>query len=116
MELSAQVSGSTLASRQLTDAVRYTVPVPLPGLFLNIRPHPRVTINASTQIIKATLGDYTASLVEAKSGLDVRVVKAIGVGGAYYFNRTHIERDATLTNGSIQYRFNGPQAYATLSF
>jgi hypothetical protein len=116
IEVSAGVSGGTSVSRDLSDNTQFTVPVPLPGVFFSVRPHPRVTIQATTRIIKATISDITASLIEAQAGADVRLAGPLGVGGAYYFNRQIIERNGTLTDGRVEYRFNGPQAYVTLSF
>jgi hypothetical protein len=114
--LSAQGSGGTSVSRDLRETSELTVPVPLPGVFFNARPHPRVTITGSARVIKASIGDYTASLIEAKGGAEVMLARPLGVGGSYYFNRAIIERKASRTNARVDYRFNGPQIYAVLSF
>ena len=114
--LSAGVSGSEEVSRDLTEDARFDVPVPLPGLFVNIRPHPRITIIGSTRGLKATVNNISASLVEAKGGVDVKLAGPLGVGGGYYYNRVKAERDDSRTDGRIVYSFNGPQVYAMLAF
>jgi len=116
IDVSAGVSGGTSVSRNLSDKADFAVSVPLPGFFFNARPHPRVTIGASTRVIKATISDITASLIEVDAGAGVRVAGPLGVGGAYYFNHEIVERNGTIINGRVEYRFNGPQAYVTLSF
>ena len=114
--LSAGLSGSEDVSRDLTEDVRFDVPVPLPGFFVNIRPHPRVTIIGSTRGLKATVNNISASLVEAKAGVDVKLAGPVGVGGAYYYNRVKAERDESRTDGRIVYAFHGPQVYVVLAF
>src|SRR5262249_14983084 len=114
--LSAQATGKESVSRDLTDRSEFTVPIPLPGVFLRIRPHPRVTLGGSGRVIKATIGDYTASMWEAKAGVDVMLTGVLGVGGAYYYNHSDVERKGTLTDGRVKYAFNGPQVYGVLSF
>lgn len=114
--LSASTSGSSSVSRDLSEDVKWDVPVPLPGVFVNIRPHPRVTISGSTRVLKVTINDISASMVEAKGGADVHLVGPLGVGGAYYYNRLSADRENSSTNGHITYSFSGPQVYAVLSF
>jgi hypothetical protein len=115
IELSGRTSDTTV-SRDLGDDVKFDVPVPLPGLFVNVRPHPRVTIVGSARLLKITIDKITASMVEGKAGAEVRLVGPLGVGGAYYYNRISAERDESDPNGKIVYSFNGPQVYGVLAF
>ena len=114
--LSAGVGGSEDVSRDLAEDARFDVPVPLPGFFVNIRPHRRVTIRGSTRGLKATVNNISASLVEAKGGVDVKLAGPVGVGGGYYYNRVRAERDGSRTDGRIVYAFHGPQVYVVLGF
>jgi hypothetical protein len=116
LELSVQTTGDTTVSRDLADRTRFDVPVPLPGFFVNIKIARRWTISGATRLIKASLGDITASLAEAKGGIDFKISPNIGVGGSYYFNRTTVDRDNSSRDGHIVYSFNGPQAYVVFAF
>ncbi|HEY7189074.1 MAG TPA: hypothetical protein VH436_21100 [Vicinamibacterales bacterium] len=113
------LSGATSAadvSRDLSEDTRFDVPVPLPGFFVNIRPHPRVTIIGSARLLEVTIDNITASMREAKGGVEVKLAGPLGVGGAYYYNHISAERDESNTNGRIVYSFNGPQVYGVLAF
>lgn len=109
-------TSDTTVSRDLTEDTQYDVPVPLPGFFFNIRPHPRVTIVGSTRLLKVTIDNITASMVGAKAGAEVRLVGPLGVAATYYYNRISAERDESDPNGKIVYSFNGPQVYGVLTF
>ena len=109
-------TSDTTVSRDLTEDTKYDVPVPLPGFFVNVRPHPRVTLTGSTRLLKLTIDKITASMVAAKAGAELRLVGPLGVGGTYYYNRISAERDESDPNGKIVYSFSGPQVYGVLAF
>jgi len=109
-------TSDTTVSRDLTEETKFDVPVPLPGFFVNVRPHPRVTLIGSTRLLKITINKISASMVEAKAGAEVKLVGPLGVGGTYYYNRISAERDESDPNGKIVYSFNGPQVYGILAF
>jgi len=110
------VTSTTDVSRDLSEDTRFDVPVPLPGLFVNIRPHQRVTIIGSARLLKVTIDNITASMREAKGGVEVKLAGPLGVGGTYYYNHISAERDESDPNGRIVYSFNGPQVYGVLAF
>jgi hypothetical protein len=116
MALSAEISGTTAGSRQLSEDVQFTAPVPLPGGFINVRPHPRVTINGFVRYLKVTIGDFGGGMTEARGGADVKLLPWLGVGGAYYYNRVAADHTGGVFIGRIVYEFNGPQVYVLLAF
>jgi hypothetical protein len=109
-------SAGASVSRDLTGNTRFTVPVPLPGLFFTVRAHPRFTIFGMVRVIKASITDTTASFVETKAGVDFKISGPLGAGMAYYFNRSIVDREGSSTNGRLEYSFNGPQAFVTFVF
>jgi len=115
LSVSGTESGQSV-SRDLAGNTRFTVPVPLPGFFLTIRPHSRVSIVGGVRVIKATITDTTASFIEAKGGVDFKIGGPFGAGVSYYYNKTVADREGTSQNGRIEYEFNGPQAYVVLIF
>jgi hypothetical protein len=108
-------SGATV-SRDLAGSTAFDVPVPLPGFFLTIRPHPYVAIISAARVIKATVSDTTATFIEGKIGADFKIVHGIGVGGAYYFNKSTVDREHSSANGRMKYTFSGPQIYVAFGF
>ena len=116
IEAAAGVSGAGSTSRSIDRRVDYDVPLPLPGLFVNARLHPRVSLKASGKGLKGSAGDYSAALVEARAGVEVVVARPFAIGGAYYFNRVRLTRRETRTDGEIVYRFQGPMAYGVLAW
>lgn len=103
-------------SRDLADNTQFDVPVPLPGFFLGYRPHPRWTIISGVRFIKATIGDYTGSFLEAEAGGEFKIGGGFGAGLTYYFNKAVVDRENSSINGRMEYTFNGPQAYVVWSF
>ncbi|BCS35079.1 hypothetical protein TBR22_A43050 [Luteitalea sp. TBR-22] len=116
IEATAGVSGSSSSGRTVSSQLDYDLPIPLPGLFVNARVHPRVTVRASTRGLKGAIDEYSAALAEARAGLDVRLAGPLSVGGAYYFNRARVTRRETRTDGQIVYRFQGPIVYGNLAW
>jgi hypothetical protein len=116
MGLSAQISGTTGGSRQLSEDVQFTAPVPLPGGFINVRVHPRVTIDGFARYLKVTIGNFGGGMTEARGGADVKLLPWLGVGGAYYYNHLTADHAGNVFTGRIDYAFNGPQIYVLLAF
>lgn len=114
IQLSGSVSGA--GSRDTTKDASFTAPAPLPGAFLNVRPHPRVTIRALGDYISADFGDIDGQLFEAFGAVDVMITKWLGAGGNYSYNRLSVGVDDDSFNGRLRYRFSGPQVYGILAF
>ena len=115
MDVSA-TGGSGEVSRDLADNAEFTAPVPLPGLFGNFRPHPRVELNGSLRVIKASIDKLDGTMWEARFGGDYKVLPGLGVGAAYYFNHANLDRHGAVWDGSVEYSFNGPQVYVSFGF
>jgi hypothetical protein len=116
IELTATAGGGQPVSRELADRAEFTAPIPLPGLFLNLRPHPRVELNGSMRFIKATIDKLDGSSWEGQFGGDFKVWSTLGVGAAYYLNNSNLDRDGVLWDGGFEYNFSGPQLYVTFGF
>jgi hypothetical protein len=94
----------------------FTAPALLPGAFINLRAHPRLTIRARGGYISADFGDIDGEVVQALAGADFMFTPVIGIGGNYSFNRLSVRVDDDDFGGDIRYSFNGPHIYAVLSF
>lgn len=116
IDLTANTGGIEPVSRDLADNAEFAAPIPLPGLFLNVRPHPRVELNGCVRLIKASIDKLDGSSWEGQFGGDVKVWANLGVGGAYYINNSNLDRDGHLWNGGVEYDFSGPQIYVTFGF
>lgn len=103
-------------SRELAESAEFTTPIPLPGVFLNMRPHRRVELNGALRVIKASVDNLDGSMWEARIGGDYKLTRSVGVGAAYYFNYSNLDRDGRLWDGGVEYNFNGPQFYAAFGF
>jgi hypothetical protein len=68
------------------------------------------------RFIKATIGDYTGSFLEAEAGGEFKIGGGFGAGLTYYFNKAVVDRENSSINGRMEYTFNGPQAYVVWSF
>ena len=116
IDLTASVSGSANASQDLSEDAQFWAPALLPGGFINIRPHPRVTIRGAASYISADFGNIDGEMFEALAGVDVMVLKWLGIGGSYSYNTLSVTVDDSSYNGSIKYSFNGPLVYGVLAF
>jgi hypothetical protein len=53
---------------------------------------------------------------EARFGGDYKFAPGFGIGAAYYFNHTDLDRNGRAWDGGVEYSFNGPQVYAAFAF
>lgn len=116
MAFSGQVGSNPANSRQLSESVQFTAPIPLPGLYVNYRVNDRVTINGFARYLKISVGDFGGEMGEARAGVDVKLWRWLGIGGTYYGNRLGADYNGNVFNGRVVFRFNGPEAYALLAF
>jgi hypothetical protein len=114
--LSAGVHGGTSVSRDLHDNVQFTVPVPLPGAFVNAKLSDRVTARGSIRYLKISINQFGGGETEAVAGGDIKLTRWFGVGGSYYYNRLSADHSGSAFLGSITDSFSGPQAYAIFAF
>jgi len=118
IQLSGSVSGpgGGTASTETGEDASFTAPAPLPGAFVLVRPHPRVTIRAAGGYIKADFGDLDGEMFQTFGAVDVMITKWLGVGGGYSYNRLSVGVDESTFNGNLRYSFGGPQVYGVLAF
>jgi hypothetical protein len=116
IDLRASVSGSTDTSQGISEDAKFTAPALLPGGFINVRPHPRVTIRGAASYISADFGDIDGEMFETFAGVDVMVLKWLGVGGSYSYNNLSVSVEDSSFDGSIDYSFSGPVVYGVLAF
>ena len=116
--LSGSVSGpgGGTASADTAEDASFTAPAPLPGAFVIVRPHPRVTIRAAGGYISADFGDIDGEMVQTFGAVDVMITNWLGVGGGYSYNRLSVGVDDSGFNGNLRYSFGGPQVYGVLAF
>jgi hypothetical protein len=116
IDLTANVNGGGDVQRNLNGNEEITAPVPVAGIFFQLRPHPRVAITGTWRGIFGSVGDFTGNVSEVQAGVDYKLVGPLGVGGAYYYNIASLTGKGTPLGGHVTYRFNGPQVYGVLSF
>jgi hypothetical protein len=116
--LSGSVSGQQGGVSGSTDRreASFTAPAVLPGAFMNLRAHPRLTIRASGGYLSADFGDFNGQLVQAKAGADFMFTRWLGVGGNYSYQRMSVGVDKDNFGGDVRYSFGGPQIYAVVEF
>jgi len=114
--LSAGIQGGKSVSRDLHDNVQFTVPVPLPGLFVNAKLSDRVTARGSLRYLKISINQFGGGETEGVAGADVKLTRWFGIGGSYYYNRLSADHSGSDFLGSITYSFAGPQVYALFAF
>jgi hypothetical protein len=116
--LSGAVSGPDNEVSGSTDRreASFTAPAVLPGAFINLRAHPRLTIRASGAYISADFGDFNGQLVQATAGADVMFTRWLGVGGNYSYQKLSVGLDKDRFDGDVRYSFGGPQIYAVFAF
>jgi hypothetical protein len=118
ISLSGSVSGpedGISGSTEQRDA-SFTAPALLPGAFINLQAHPRLTIRASGGYISADFGDFNGQLVQATAGADVMFTRWLGVGGNYSYQKLSVGLDKERFDGDVRYSFGGPQLYAVFAF
>jgi hypothetical protein len=116
--LSGAVSGPDNGVSGSTDRreASFTAPALLPGAFINLRAHPRLTVRASGAYISADFGDFNGQLVQATAGADVMFTRWLGVGGNYSYQKLSVGLDKERFDGDVRYAFGGPQIYAVFAF
>ena len=75
-----------------------------------------MTIRAAGGYIKADFGDLDGEMFQTFGAVDVMIIKWLGVGGAYSYNRLSVGVDDSRFNGNLRYSFGGPQVYGVLAF
>ena len=94
----------------------FTAPALVPGAFVNVRAHPRVTIRARGGYVSADFGEIDGRFAHAQAGADLMLTRWLGVGGDYSFNELSVGVDGDDFRGDVRYSFNGPHVYAVLAF
>ena len=117
IDLSGFVSGAgDEASDEIERDAAVTAPAVLPGAFVSLRAHPRLTIRARAGYISADFGNIDGQIFMAQGGADVRISRWLGVGGSYAYNRLSAGVDGNEFRGRLRYTFSGPQIYGLFAF
>jgi hypothetical protein len=118
LSLSGSASGPEDGVSGSTDRreASFTAPAILPGAFINLRAHPRLTLRASGGYISADFGDFNGQVVQATAGADFMFTRWLGVGGNYSYQRLSLGLDKDRFDGDVRYSFGGPQVYTVFAF
>jgi len=111
----ASTTGGSI-SRSLTSDAEDRSIFPVPGLQFSSRVHPHVNLTGYIRYIQATLEGIKQGSVDGRFGADFPLSHHVGLGATYYFNRVKEEGSKDTFNGSLLYRFSGPQLYGLLHF
>ena len=108
--------GGPIAGVTTTREAEINAPVPLIGAETEIRIAGPVSIGAWVRAFKANISPYSGSMVDAMAHVDWYIVRNFGLGAAYEYNRINIEK--ARDNGTIKldFRYDGPRVYLTMTF
>jgi hypothetical protein len=118
LRLSGSLSGPENGGSGSTGSqdASFSAPAVLPGAFINLRAHPRLTIRASGGYISANFGDFNGQVAQVTAGADLLFTRWLGVGGYYSYQRLSVGLDKDRFDGDVRYSFGGPQISAVFSF
>ncbi len=99
-----------------TREAEVNVPVPLIGAETEIRIAGPVSIGAWVRAFKANISPYSGSMVDASVHADWFIVRNFGLGVAYEYNRINLEKIQDTKTTKLDFRYQGPRLYLTMTF
>jgi hypothetical protein len=99
-----------------TRQAEINAPVPLIGAETEIQIAGPVSIGAWVRAFKANIDPYSGSMVDAMAHVDWYIVRNFGVGVGYEYNRINIEKTRDNGTTKLDFRYNGPRLYLTMTF
>lgn len=116
VELSGQgsVGGATAQIQSRSEDV--LAPLPTLGLFGAWEIAPGFTLNGRVDYLSLKIDQYDGRLVNAQAALTYRFHRNIGIGAAYRYVDYRLDVERERTNGSFEYRFNGPALFVQFGF
>ncbi|HTO76746.1 MAG TPA: hypothetical protein VMQ61_11790 [Thermoanaerobaculia bacterium] len=99
-----------------TREAEVNLPVPLIGAETEVRIAGPVSIGAWVRAFKANISPYSGSMVDAMAHVDWYIVNNFGLGVGYEYNRINIEKTKDTGTTKLDFRYNGPRLYLTMTF
>ena len=99
-----------------TREAEVNIPVPLIGAETEVQIAGPVSIGAWVRAFKANISPYSGSMVDAMAHLDWYIVHNFGLGFGYEYNRINIEKAKDNGTTKLDFRYNGPRVYLTVTF
>jgi hypothetical protein len=107
--------GGTASSfqREETDLV---VPIPAIGASVRYTLLPGFMAHGRVRWMKATIDQYTGSMLDWRAGLDYFFTKNFGVGAVWTSTDIDVEKEMDKGNVAFSYKFDGPVGYLSFTF
>ena len=107
--------GSQSASIQ-TESSDLVVPVPAVGLDFRYTLLPGFLAEGRVKYMKATISDYTGSMLDWRAGLDYYFTPNFGIGAAWASTDIDVTKHRDDGDISFEYKYNGPIGYVSIAF
>ena len=104
-------AGST--QRESKDLV---APIPAIGAHFRYTLLPRFMASGRVKWMKATISDYTGSMLQWRAGLDYFFTPNFGIGAAWDSTDIDVEKEETEASVAFQYKYDGPVGYVAITF
>lgn len=99
--------------REETDLV---VPIPAIGASARYTLLPGLMAHGRVKWMKATIDNYSGSMLDWRAGLDYYLTKNFGVGAVWASTDIDIEKEQERGNVAFNYKYDGPLAYLSFAF
>ena len=107
--------GGSQAGSMQREATELIAPIPAIGAFARYTLLPGFFAHGRVKWMKATISDYTGSMLHWRAGLDYYFSPNVGIGAAWDSTELDIEKqqDATV---ALDYSYSGPVGYLSITF
>ena len=99
--------------RESSDTI---IPVPAIGADFRYTLLPRFFVEGRVRWMKATISDYTGSMLDWRAGLDYYFTSNFGIGAAWASTDIDVTRQRDRGDLSFEYKYNGPIGYLSIAF
>ena len=109
------------ASNNLSEAERFYLPVPMPGLRGTFALTPDLFLKQNLEILWLRVGDYSGFLLDSTTALEYALFSHVGVGVAYNTLNFDLKMDddampGVRFEGEVELRYSGVMLYTVLFF
>jgi hypothetical protein len=99
-----------------TESASTQAPLPVVGLRYHWRFAPMWYLEAQGQYFQASIDDYDGNIIDLRAAFNWKFSRHFGVGAGYSYFRTRVDASLPLFNGSVYWRYSGPQIYLIGAF
>ena len=92
------------------------VPIPAIGAHLRYTLLPGFFAHGRVKWMKATISDYTGSMLDWRAGLDYFFTPNFGIGAVYSQTDINVTKHADKGDVAFDYKYNGPVGYLSIAF